>query len=77
MFLKLQGSKICIVQGILNLSRLLKMTNWEEEQHSYCAGKVFASLLFDQGFQIVIPPRIEIVANVPELIGMPSDGILH
>ena len=24
----------------------------------------FASLLFDQGFQIVIPPRI--VANVPE-----------
>ena len=35
----------------------------------------FASLLFDQGFQIVIPPRI--VANVPEPIGMPSDSILH
>ena len=30
----------------------------------------FASLLFDLGFQIVIPPRI--VANVPEPIGMPS-----
>ena len=73
MFLKLQVSKICIVQGLLNLSRLLKMTNWEEEQ--YCAGKVFASLLFDQGFQIVIPPRSP--ASVPEAIGTPSDSILH
>ena len=35
----------------------------------------FASLLFDQGFQVVIPPRI--VANVPEPIGTPSEGILH
>ena len=35
----------------------------------------FASLSFDQRFQIVIPPRI--VANVPEPIGTPSDGILH
>ena len=35
----------------------------------------FASFLFDQGFQIVVPPRI--VPNVPELIKMPSDGILH
>ena len=35
----------------------------------------FESLSFGQGFQIVIPPRI--VANVPEPIGMPSDGILH
>ena len=35
----------------------------------------FASLSFDQGFQIVIPPRI--VANVPEPIGTPSDNILH
>ena len=35
----------------------------------------FAKLLFDQGFQIVIPPRI--VANVPEPIGTPSDSILH
>ena len=35
----------------------------------------FALLLFDQGFQIVIPPRI--VANVPEPIRTPSDSILH
>ena len=35
----------------------------------------FASLLFDQGFQIVIPPRSP--ASVPEPIGTPSDGILH
>ena len=35
----------------------------------------FASLLFDQRFQIDIPPRI--VANVPELIGKPYDGNLH
>ena len=35
----------------------------------------FASLLLDQGFQIVIPPRI--VANVPEPIRTPSDDILH
>ena len=35
----------------------------------------FASLLFDQGFQIVIPPRSP--ANVPGPIGTPSDGILH
>ena len=35
----------------------------------------FASLWFDQGFQIVIPPRI--VAYVPEPFGTPSDGILH
>ena len=35
----------------------------------------FASFLFDQGFQIFIPPRI--LANVPEPIGTPSDGILH
>ena len=35
----------------------------------------FESLLFDQGFQIVIPPRI--VANVQEAIETPSDGILH
>ena len=35
----------------------------------------FASLSFDQRFQIVIPPRI--VANVPEPMGRPSDGILH
>jgi hypothetical protein len=32
-----------------------------------------ASLLFDWGFQIVIPPRV--VASVPEPIGTPSDGI--
>ena len=36
---------------------------------------IFASLSFDQGFQIVIPPRI--VANVPEPIRTPSDAILH
>ena len=35
----------------------------------------FASLLFDQGFQIVIPPRSP--ASVPEPIRAPSDGILH
>ena len=35
----------------------------------------FASLLFDQGFQIVIPPRSP--ASVPEPIRTPSDGILH
>ena len=35
----------------------------------------FASLSFDQGFQIVIPPRSP--ASVPEPIGTPSDGILH
>ena len=35
----------------------------------------FASLLLDQGFQIVISPRSP--ANVPEPIGAPSDGILH
>ena len=34
-----------------------------------------ASLLFDQGFQIVIPPRY--LASVPKPIRMPSDGILH
>ena len=34
----------------------------------------FASFLFDQGFQLVIPPRI--VADVPEPIVTPSDGIL-
>ena len=33
----------------------------------------FASLSFDQGFQIVIPPRI--VAKVPEPIGTPSDSM--
>ena len=32
-------------------------------------------LPFDQGVQIVIPPRSP--ASVPELIRMPSDGILH
>ena len=32
-------------------------------------------LPFDQGVQIVIPPRSP--ASVPELIGTPSDGILH
>ena len=32
-------------------------------------------LLFDQGVQIVIPPRSP--ASVPEPIGTPSDGILH
>ena len=35
----------------------------------------FASLSFDQGFQIIIPPRSS--TNVPELIGTPSDGILQ
>ena len=35
----------------------------------------FASLSFDQGFQIVIPPTSP--ASVPEPIGTPSDGILH
>ena len=35
----------------------------------------FESLLFDQGFQIVIPPRSP--ASVPEPIRTPSDGILH
>ena len=40
-----------------------------------CEYSKFASLLFDQGFQIGIPPRI--VANVPEPIGTPSDSILH
>ena len=35
----------------------------------------FASLLFDQGFQIVLKSRI--VANVPEPIRTPSDVILH
>ena len=35
----------------------------------------FVLLSFDQGFQIVIPPRSP--ASVPELIGTPSDGILH
>ena len=35
----------------------------------------FESLLFDQGFKIIIPPKI--VANVPEPIGTSSDGILH
>jgi hypothetical protein len=34
-----------------------------------------ASLSFDQGFQIVIPPRYPI--SVPKPIGTPSDGILH
>ena len=32
-------------------------------------------LPFDQGVQIVIPPRSP--ASVPEPIGTPSDGILH
>jgi hypothetical protein len=35
----------------------------------------FALLSFDQGFQIVIPPRSP--ASVPEPIGTPSDDILH
>ena len=35
----------------------------------------FASLSFEQGFQIVIPPRSPPI--VPEPIGKPSDCILH
>jgi hypothetical protein len=35
----------------------------------------FASLSFDQGFHIVIPPRSP--ASVPEPIRTPSEGILH
>ena len=35
----------------------------------------FASVSFDHGFQIAIPPRSP--ASVLEPIGMPSDGILH
>ena len=35
----------------------------------------FASVLFDQGFQIIIPPRSS--ASVPEPIGTLSDDILH
>ena len=35
----------------------------------------FASLLFDQGFHLVIPPRSP--ASVQEPIGTPSDCILH
>ena len=35
----------------------------------------FASLSFDQGFQIVTPPRSP--ASIPEPIRTPSDGILH
>ena len=35
----------------------------------------FASLLFDQGFQLVIPPRS--LASVPEPMGKPSNSMLH
>jgi hypothetical protein len=35
----------------------------------------FASFLFDQGFQLVIPPKI--VTYVPEPIVTPTDGILY
>ena len=40
--------------------------NWPSELHQ---------LLFDQGVQIVIPPRSP--ASVPEPIGTPSHIILH
>ena len=52
----------------MKLGRIITLVQFRQSSE-------FVSLSFDQGFQIVIPPRSP--PSVPEPIGMPSDGILH
>ena len=64
---------VAIVEQLTNFMFTIEKNN--NTRTVQAESSKFASLSFDQRFQIVIPPRI--VSNVPEPIGTPSDGILH